>query len=82
MDKNKKPQEPNLAEKGWRLTKSLMRYAMSGFPNVSEELFEKRMLICNGCELLKKEKGTCGVCGCVVEYKGRMETESCPEKKW
>ena len=45
MDKNKKPQEPNLAEKGWSLTKSLMRYAMSGFPNVSEELFEKRMLI-------------------------------------
>ena len=41
MDKNKKPQEPNLAEKGWSLTKSLMRYAMSGFPNVSEELLKK-----------------------------------------
>jgi len=87
MDKEKRPimsQEdgPNLAKKGWSLTKSLMRYAMSGFPNVEEELFERRMLICNGCESLNKKSAKCGVCGCVVEYKGRMETESCPKKKW
>tara|TARA_R100000008_G_scaffold26150_1_gene14237 strand:- start:21378 stop:21617 length:240 start_codon:yes stop_codon:yes gene_type:complete len=79
MAENKKL---NLAEKGWSLTKSLMRYAMQGFPNVSEKVYEDRMMICNSCELLNKEKGACMACGCAVEYKGRMETESCPKKKW
>jgi|TARA_R100000479_G_scaffold164543_1_gene103422 hypothetical protein len=82
MDKDNNNKEPNLIRKGWSLTKSLIRYASEGFPNVSEEIFEKRMLICNSCELLKRDKGTCGVCGCVVEYKGRMKTESCPKNKW
>ena len=82
MDKDNKPKQPNIIDKGWSLTKSLMRYAVEGFPNVSEEIFEKRMLICNSCELLKRDKGTCGVCGCVIEYKGRMQTESCPKSKW
>ena len=82
MDKNNEKQSPNLAQKGWSLTKSLMRYAMSGFPNVGEEIYEKRMLICNGCEHLNRAHSSCMVCGCKVEYKGRMETESCPKKKW
>lgn len=82
MDKDKKQETPNIAVKGWSLTKSLMRYAISGFPNVSEELYEKRMLICNGCEDLDKLASACRACGCKVEYKGRMETESCPKQKW
>ena len=82
MDKNKKTEEPGLHTKAWSLTKSLTRYAMSGFPNVAEKIYEQRMLICHGCEKLNKEKASCMVCGCKVEYKGRMETESCPQKKW
>ena len=96
MDKNTKPQlnsagepeddklknSPNLAQKGWSLTKALMRYGMAGFPNVTEDIFERRMLICHGCEDLNKIKSKCTVCGCAVEFKGRMETESCPKNKW
>ena len=59
-----------------------MRYAVEGFPNVSEEIFERRMLICNSCELLKRQNSSCSVCVCAVEYKGRMKTESCPKNKW
>jgi|10_taG_2_1085330.scaffolds.fasta_scaffold36665_2 hypothetical protein len=87
MDENnrnnlpKRP-EPNLTSKAWSLTKSLMRYAVEGFPNVSEKVFEKRMLICNSCEFLKRNNSSCGVCGCAIEYKGRMKTESCPKNKW
>ena len=87
MDENNKPElpkrpEPNIVSKGWSLTKSLMRYAVEGFPNVSEQVFEARMLTCNSCEFLKKKESTCGVCGCAIEYKGRMGTESCPKNKW
>jgi len=74
--------ELNLAEKGWSLTKSLMRYAMQGFPNVSEGEYEERMMTCHSCEFLSKDTGNCQICGCVVEYKGRMETEKCPKDKW
>ena len=81
-DTEKTNQEPALAAKAWSLTKALMRYGMAGFPNITEELFEKRMLICNGCESLNRKAAKCTVCGCAVEYKGRMKTESCPKKKW
>ena len=82
LPKLPKRPEPSIMAKGWSLTKSLMRYAVEGFPNVSEQVFEARMLTCNSCEFLKKHESTCGVCGCAIEYKGRMETESCPKSKW
>tara|TARA_R100001509_G_C4718097_1_gene165647 strand:- start:15 stop:308 length:294 start_codon:yes stop_codon:yes gene_type:complete len=83
MDKKKdKVTPPNLLQKGWSLSKSLMRYAVEGFPNVSQEEYEQRMLMCNSCEFLNKKNSTCNVCGCAVEYKGRMETEKCPESRW
>ena len=55
---------------------------VEGFPNVSQEEYEQRMLMCNSCEFLNKKNSTCNVCGCAVEYKGRMETERCPENRW
>ena len=81
MDK-KKVKEPNLIKKGFTLGKALFKYASEGFPNVSKEVYEERLLTCNGCEFLNRKKETCMVCGCVIEYKARMETESCPQKKW
>ncbi len=81
MDKEEE-KNPTLVDKGFNLAKSLLRYATEGFPNVSQDIYEKRMLICNSCESLNKKKAICKLCGCHVEYKGRMETESCPSKKW
>ena len=79
---NKKKKEPGIIKKGFSLGKALFRYATEGFPNVSQEVYEQRMMTCNSCELLNKKTAACMSCGCHVEYKGRMETEACPEKKW
>lgn len=81
MDNNNK-KEPNPIQKGFSLAKSLLRYAKEGFPNVSKEIYEKRMVTCQSCDDLNRQKATCNLCGCYVEYKGRMETESCPKNKW
>jgi hypothetical protein len=78
----KENKQPGIIKKGFSLGKSLVRYATAGFPNVSKEIYEQRMMTCNSCELLNKKNETCTSCGCIVEYKGRMETESCPENKW
>tara|TARA_R100001594_G_scaffold148874_2_gene205166 strand:+ start:207 stop:464 length:258 start_codon:yes stop_codon:yes gene_type:complete len=85
MDKDKKTgskKEPNIIKKGFSLANSLLRYAREGFPNVSQDIYEQRMLTCNSCDDLDKKMSTCKLCGCYVEYKARMETESCPKNKW
>ncbi len=51
--------------------------------NWNNELARKRLAICTKCEL---RKGFfCGVCGCVLNAKARLEDESCPHPdgdKW
>lgn len=44
------------------------------------ELYEERLEICKGCELLLQ--GMCRSCGCYVELRAAMEKNSCPRKKW
>jgi len=40
----------------------------------------ERMQICKTCEHYKA--GVCSMCGCVLKYKTKMETERCPIDKW
>ena len=81
MDKDNK-KKPSAVKRGFSLAQSLLRYAREGFPNVAQDVYEQRMVTCSGCDDLNKERATCNLCGCYVEYKGRMKTESCPKNKW
>ncbi|MCR5452190.1 MAG: DUF6171 family protein [Lachnospiraceae bacterium] len=47
---------------------------------VSDEVFEKRILICRDCEL--RMGATCNACGCYVEFRANVKTGRCPKKKW
>ena len=41
---------------------------------------EQRIEVCKKCEYYTK--GKCSICGCVLKYKTKMETERCPINKW
>jgi len=73
---------PNMLNKAWNLTKSIVEYAKSGFENTSKDNYKKRLTICDSCNLLDKDKGKCTVCGCVMAVKAKWEVEKCPKDKW
>tara|TARA_R110002012_G_scaffold230276_1_gene402973 strand:- start:7260 stop:7490 length:231 start_codon:yes stop_codon:yes gene_type:complete len=75
-------EEPNMLNKMWNLSKSLLDYAKSGFDDTTQEKYKERLTICDSCELLNKKKGTCTVCGCVMSVKAKWDVEKCPENKW
>lgn len=75
-------EEPNMLNKVWNLTKSIVDYTKSGFENTSKEKYKQRLTICDSCELLNKEKGSCTVCGCIMSVKAKWDVEKCPENKW
>ena len=62
--------------------KDLKKYlnAIKPADRASEELYEKRLDICRGCE--KLVEATCVSCGCYVEYRAYAGVSRCPEKKW
>lgn len=74
-------------------SKSLLRWAASGFTPVDEATYERRLAACRRCEHLRKpddrllyriatafdaSKSVCGLCGCVVAKKARVPHEACP----
>ena len=47
--------------------------------NVSSEDYAERLDTCNSCEYLKKKHMRCGLCGCLVQFKAKWETTTCPD---
>lgn len=43
---------------------------------VDQELYEKRLKICGGCEHLTR--GMCRLCGCFVELRAALKVRKCP----
>lgn len=41
---------------------------------------DERLDICKKC--VHYIQGRCAVCGCILKYKTKMETEKCPIDKW
>lgn len=59
-----------------------INYVAAGMPDVSDEVFEKRMEICRACDSYDKEDNKCNLCGCNLAFKCRMATTGCPISKW
>jgi hypothetical protein len=45
-----------------------------------EEVVQKRLEICDGCE--HKKLGICTKCGCIIAAKTRSVHAECPLQKW
>lgn len=76
-----------------RFGKAMIEWGKSGFKTVDEEVYLKRLTACSRCPDLhgKSEEPapehsdlpvsfgqTCGLCGCFVRAKARIQRESCP----
>lgn len=64
-----------------RFLKALWRYVLFG-KRVSFQDYIYRLSKCNNCINLNTENWTCERCGCYVDKKCKMNTETCPNKIW
>lgn len=55
---------------------AIVRYVAAGCPSVPESVYDARMRLCSECALCRH--GKCLLCGCRVESKAQMGTETCP----
>jgi hypothetical protein len=67
-----------LEVKAWRLLKAVYCWLVGGCPVTYSA--NARMKICKSCEFFSS--GKCDLCGCVLKFKTKMETEKCPINKW
>ena len=53
-----------------------------GEPPRSEEAIEAALAICRGCEKFEPKQERCTLCGCFMQLKTRLRSQSCPIGKW
>jgi hypothetical protein len=74
--------EPGIIKKAGNFFKAVTEHVGSGLEQVTDELKEQRINICNDCSYLDKENFKCTHCGCWLKYKTAWATSSCPIGKW
>lgn len=65
----------------FRFLKSLWKYILHG-KRVDFFTYVHRLKLCETCEDLNNEKWTCNICGCYLDKKCKMSSETCPKHKW
>ena len=58
-------------------SKEFTNFAKQGMPIVSKNQYRERVEACETCPHRKNIK--CGLCGCIIAAKARMETTNCPD---
>ena len=78
---NSSEQGTSLPRKLNMFFKTMWAWARSGFKLSSEQTSQARFEICKACPELVNNK-QCNLCGCFMEKKVKIESASCPLKKW
>jgi hypothetical protein len=68
---------PTLAEKLRNVAQSARTWVVAGMPIVPKEVYVRRLDRCSVCPF--NDRGTCRLCGCVLEIKAWAATEGCPD---
>lgn len=76
----------SILQKASNFAKSAFVFVKAGLPCCDEGEIARRLRICSDCTNFDVASysgaGECKVCGCNMEIKTVMATESCPEGKW
>lgn len=64
-----------------RFLKAIVKYILYG-QQTSIDIYIDRLTICRNCKNFNCEKWICKKCGCYLDKKAKMNTESCPDDKW
>lgn len=74
------PNPPSFVQKAASLVRSLYRWATEdGFSLTADDVYRRRLDICQSNECGKYSGGTCGYCGCQTELKLKIPGERCPD---
>lgn len=74
---------PGWTTRSANLGKAVARWALAGFPTVTDAVYRQRLDQCQACELLVDDtKCSHPQCGCFVARKASLATEACPIGKW
>ena len=60
----------------------MTEYARRGLIVADEEKMNMRMTLCSECKSFDKNSARCGLCGCFMKVKVRLEASKCPIAKW
>ena len=71
---------PNKLRQASNFAKAMVKHVANGANKVSLEVYETRLIQCDECESRNNDR--CGECGCPIEAKASLESESCPLTKW
>lgn len=74
------PAMPPLRRQAWNLVQSLADFVADGCQTVTQDVYEQRMEICDGCEF--RHRNRCAKCGCGLSLKARGRAFKCPIGKW
>jgi hypothetical protein len=76
----RQPRRFGRAELAARAAGALVRWGKTGFAFVDDDVLRRRHAACSACPELTEREGTrtCGLCGCRIEWKVRLTSESCP----
>ena len=75
-----KASRPSFLKMAYSLSRSMARFAASGFKTVSREANQERLKVCSQCE---QHTGIrCKLCGCFTAQKAWLPHEHCPINKW
>ena len=64
-----------------RFLKAIVKYILYG-QQTPIDIYIDRLTICRNCNDFDYEKWICKKCGCYLDKKAKMNTESCPDDKW
>ena len=86
--KDKKPtnkaKPPSIFKMAANFAKDLTKYVKEGAPNVTHKQYVDRLEACKKCPHLIEPTMRCGKCGCLLEYKAKWRTTTCPDtpQRW
>lgn len=70
---------PTFLKRIANFTVSKISHVISGSPEVSKEILNQRVNICQECPFFNFENRECDKCGCPIDEKCKWATEKCPD---
>lgn len=75
-------ESPGIITQVATFAKAVARHVAAGCPTVTPEEKVRRLALCRECPEFDAAKTKCRKCGCRLNLKVGMATETCPLEKW
>lgn len=69
---------PPLLDQAQNAAQAFWEHLMAGLPTVSQEVYQRRLEACYGCEYWDDESERCRSCGCFMKTKAWWAEQACP----